>query len=193
MDGQLKQLIDVDIQAEFIRLARIAANSSTLVPPIFQYGNLVKNENDAPPKLVWTSPSGQFDPGKGTGGVNPPSSFGAPGTIPIGQLVPRVALWIWGIDSQACWDLFRLIVPAIRNKAGGPNSRYREYQETTEEQDHWMGLGAVVSISIDFDLALSGQVPNERALRACTGHTHVVTLAGPIATTVADSGSNPLP
>lgn len=193
MDGQLKQLLGVDIQDEFIRLARIAANSSTLVPPVFNYGNLSKEEHDAPPKIAWSSPSGQFDPGKGTGGVKAPTPLGDPGLPPIGTLVPRVMLWIWGTDSQSCWDLFRLLVPAIRNKAGGPNSRYREYQEATEEQDHFLGIGSILTISIDFDLSLYGQVSNERALKACTGHTHVVSLAGPITTTVADSGSNPLP
>lgn len=189
MDGQLKQLIDVDLQTEFIRLARIAANNSALVPPVFQYGNLVKAENDAPPKIVFSSPSGQFDPGKGTGGVKVISGTGDPGLPPIGCLVSRISVWIWNVDSQSCWDLFRILVAAIRNKVGGPNSRYREYQEFTEENDHFMGLGSILTVTVDFDIYLSGQVTNERALKACTGHTHVVSLNS----TVADSGSNPLP
>lgn len=189
MDGELKKLIDVDLQTEFIRLAQIAANDSSLSTPAFGYGNLAKNENDAPPKIVFTSPSGQFDPGKGTGGVKVVSSLGDVGLPPIGALVARVVIWIWGTDSQCCWDIFRILVPAIRNKVGGPNSRYREYQELTEENDHWMGFGSILSVTVDFDLYLSGQVSNERVLKACTGHAHVVSLNS----TVADSGSNPLP
>ncbi len=162
---------EIHTKLEALRAVEAGSPPAAIPTPIpYGFGNLKRNENAAPPRVIWIEQGGRCDSGR-LKGIEAET---------IGIDICRLQIGIWATSKAEARKIWRRLRAASHRVTFGPNANWVGWEFPTELEGKWLENGRELLLAtVELNLPVPRHVPGEIEEVTPEGHRLKVELENP--------------